>query len=235
MKKGIKGILVDVGGVLALGGNSIRLGKGKVISSGVHLNMAQKLKISIDQYLDSIDTTYASAITGKLSKKEIIKILSKNFGVTKKKLENFYFDSYKKNFKQNKELFKQLFELKKQGYKIAILSDQWHLSKEALMPKKIYKKFDIVLVSCDVRIRKPNPKIYQLAIKKLKLAPGEILFIDNQKWNILPAKKLGMKTILFKNNTQLFSDGRWQAISREIITKPNLKNPSEVGSRDLFK
>src|SRR3989338_10237204 len=209
-KRQIKVILLDVGGVLALGGNSIIWGKGKFIPSGVHLNVEKKLKISIDQYLDSIDSTYVSAITGKLPKQKIIEILSKNFGIDSKKLKKFYLNSYKKNFKQNKELFNKLFKLKKQGYKVAVLSDQWFLSKEALMPKKLYKHFDEVIVSCDVGIRKPNQKIYQLAVKKLNFSPKEILFIDNQKWNISPAKKLGMKTILFKSNKQLFSDEKWR-------------------------
>ena len=207
-KNKIKAILLDVGGVLALGEGS-KWKKGKFIPSGVHLNVAKKLKISIDQYLDSIDSTYVSAITGKLPKQKIIEILSKNFGIDSKKLKKFYLNSYKKNFKQNKELFNKLFKLKKQGYKVAVLSDQWFLSKEALMPEKLYKNFDEIMVSCDVEIRKPNKKIYQLAVKKLNFSPKEILFIDNQKWNILPAKKLGMNTILFKNNKQLFSDEKW--------------------------
>src|SRR3990167_5480674 len=101
-------------------------------------------------------------------------------------------------------------KLKKQGYKVAVLSDQWFLSKEALMPEKLYKNFDEIMVSCDVEIRKPNKKIYQLSVKKLNFSPKEILFIDNQKWNILPAKKLGMNTILFKSNKQLFSDEKWR-------------------------
>ena len=207
-KNRIKAILIDVGGVLALGEGS-KWKKGKFIPSGVHLNMVKKLKISIDQYLDSIDSTYVSAITGKLPKQKIIEILSKNFGIDSKKLKKFYLNSYKKNFKQNKELFNKLFKLKKQGYKVAVLSDQWFLSKEALMPEKLYKNFDEIMVSCDVEIRKPNKKIYQLAVKKLNFSPKEILFIDNQKWNILPAKKLGMNTILFKSNKQLFSDEKW--------------------------
>src|SRR3989338_1566678 len=207
-KQLIKAILLDVGGVLALGESS-KWKKGKFIPSGVHLNMVKKLKISIDQYLDSIDSTYVSAITGKLSKKEVIEILSRNFRISSKKLKKLYLDSYKKNFKQNKELFNKLFKLKKQGYKVAVLSDQWFLSKEALMPEKLYKNFDEIMVSCDVEIRKPNKKIYQLAVKKLNFSPKEILFIDNQKWNILPAKKLGMNTILFKSNKQLFSDEKW--------------------------
>ena len=88
-------------------------------------------------------------------------------------------------------------------YTLAVLSDQWHLSEDPIMPKKLYKRFGVVIVSCDVGLRKPDPKIYKLALKKLKLKPNQAVFVDNQEWNLKPAQKLGMKTILFKDNKQL--------------------------------
>lgn len=210
MKEGkIKAIIFDVGGVLALGENSVKI-KGRYHRLGVHNYLVKRLKVSLDQYFDAIDTTYASAIEGKISKEKTLKIFSKNLKTTSKKLEKLYLKSYKKNFKQNKQLFEQAFKLKKLGYKIAVLSDQWYLSKQALLPKKIYKKFNEVIVSCDVGIRKPNPRIYKLILKKLKLSPRQTLFIDNQEWNLKPAKKLRMKTILFKDNKKLFENKIWR-------------------------
>ena len=199
MKKEIKAIIFDVGGVLALG----ELEKGK---TSVHKSIAKKLNFTIDGYLDAIDTAYANSVEGRASKQKTMEIMAKNLKTPQKKLKKILIKVYKKNFKQNKQLFKKAFELKKQGYKIAVLSDQWHLSKEALMPDKLYKRFDKVVVSCDVGVRKPNPKIYKLILKKLKLPAKQTLFIDNQEWNIKPAKKLGMKTILYKNNKQLFKE-----------------------------
>ncbi|MFH1503369.1 MAG: HAD-IA family hydrolase [Candidatus Diapherotrites archaeon] len=209
-KEKIKAIVFDVGGVLALGNNS-RWKKGKICvqAEGVHADVARKLGISLDQYLDSIDTNYALAIEGKTPKNKVMNILSKNLKVSKKKLTNLYIDSYKRNFALNKQLFKQAFELKKKGYKIGVLSDQWFLSQKALMPKKLYSKFDVVLISCEQKMRKPNPAFYKLLIKKLKTRPSEILFIDNQIWNIKPAKKLYLKTIVFKSNYLLFKNKLW--------------------------
>lgn len=208
MKRVIKAIILDVGGVLALGENS-KVTKGKIVPSGVHLDLAKKLNVSIDQYLDAIDTNYALAIEGKISREKVIGIFAKNLKTSPKKLEKLYIKYYRKYFKQNKQLFKQVFELKKQGYIIAILSDQWPLSREALMPDKFYKNFDNIVVSCEVGIRKPDIKIFKLILKKLKLSSRQTLFIDNQKWNTDPAKKLGMKTILFKDNKQLFQNKTW--------------------------
>ncbi|MAG10965.1 hypothetical protein CMI44_01495 [Candidatus Pacearchaeota archaeon] len=212
MKK-IKAIIFDVGGVLTLG-KKPSLREGRYHNLGVHEYVVKKFKVLLDQYLDAIDTSYAQAIVGEISKEKVVKILAKNFKTTPRKLEKIYIKAYRKNFKQNKQLFKQAFKLKQLGYKIAILSDQWHLSKEALMPNKNYKKFSPVIVSCDfaVKMRKPNPKIYKLTLKKLKLKPSECIFIDNQKWNIESAKKLGIKTILFKSNNQLFKNKLWRGL-----------------------
>jgi len=207
MKKEIKAIIFDVGGVLVLGAK-LRRSKydGMLHHTTIHEYISKKLKVSLDQWFDAIDTTYAKTIEGKIPRAKALRTIAKNTKVSAKRLEKIAINAYKKNFKQNKQLFKKAFKLKKQGYKIAVLSDQWYLSKEALMPDKLYKKFDEVVVSCDVGMRKPNPKIYKLILKKLKLPAKQVLFIDNQEWNIKPAKKVGEHTILFKNNKQLFKE-----------------------------
>ncbi len=200
----IKAIIFDIGNVLVKGSLLKKPTKNHI--HGVHEYVAIKLNIALDQYFDSIDTTYAKSMEGKLPKKKVLEIMSKNLKTTPKRLEKLYIKSYKRQFKKNKELFRLVFRLRKKGYKIAILSDQWHLSKEVLASKKLMKKFDVVVISCDVGVRKPNSKIYKIVLKKLNLPAKGCVFIDNQMWNIKPAKKLGMKTILFKDTNQLIKE-----------------------------
>ena len=201
----IKALIFDVGGVLALPRYPIKGRKGRIVS-GVHSSIAKKLGISLDQYFDSIDTAYVKAIEGKRSGEKVVETTARNLKISKSKLKALYSHAYKTRFKQNKELFRFAFQFKEKGFKIAILSDQWPLSKKALITKELYKKFNPIIVSCDVGMRKPNPKIYRLASKKLKLPAKQIVFIDNREWNIKPAKKLGMKTVLFKNNKQAIEE-----------------------------
>lgn len=198
-KFNIKAIIFDIGGVLFLGGKP-RLSQSQKHISGVHETIAKKLKINLDQYFDSIDTAYSKSMEGAISKQLLLKTISLNLNYPPEKLEKLFVSTYKKKFKKNKELFSIAKKLKKQKYKIAILSDQWHLSKEALVAKKDFDFFDKMVISCDVGIRKPNEQIYKLILKKLGLKPQEVLFIDNQSWNLIPANKLGMETILFVNN-----------------------------------
>jgi epoxide hydrolase-like predicted phosphatase len=205
IKRKVKFVIFDVGGVLALTNYAPHPIKGHMVP-GVHHYMAKKLKIDLDSWFDSIDTAYAKSIEGKMPREKVLKIISKNLGISKEKLVKLSHKSYKKNFKDNRKLYSIAYKLKKKGYKIGILSDQWYLSQDILMSKKKVKGFNPVIVSCEVGLRKPNPKIYKLLIKRCKCMAKDILFIDNRDWNLKPAKKLGMKTILFKNNKQLIKE-----------------------------
>jgi len=192
----VKAVVFDVGGVLQIG--------AKIFSKkGIQETLAKKFHLNVDDYLDSIDTNYAKSMEGLISKGELLKSLSKNLKFTEKKVEKIYFDVYKKKTKINSGAVRIAKRLKKKGLKVAILSDQWHLSKSPLIPKKFYKTFNSIIISCEVKVRKPNPKIYKIFLKKIKLKPEEVLFIDNRSWNLVPAKKIGIKTILFLNNKLL--------------------------------
>lgn len=209
-----KALIFDVGGVLQLPKFPVSLIQDSHLAGvpahcghrnkGVHEYLANKLKVVLDQWFDGIDTVYAKSIEGKISRKQLLKTLSKNFNVSEKKLEKWLVNAYKSFFEVNKELINYAKKLKKKGYKVAILSDQWHFSKDALVTKQMINLFRPIIISCDVGLRKPNPKIYKLTLKKLKIPAKQTIFIDNQQWNMTPAKKLGMKTILFKDNKQLF-------------------------------
>lgn len=206
MKEGeIKAIIFDIGGVLWKGGKT-RFDRGEVHTSGVHQIISERLNISLDQYFDSIDSYYAKSIEGQIDKNTLKKVLSLHLNYPPDKLEKLFFDIYKKKFKRNNELYKIAKKLKTKGYKIAILSDQWHFSKEVVLPEKDKKIFDEVVVSCDVGSRKPDKEIYELILSRLKLKPEEVVFIDNQKWNIIPASKMGMKTILYHDNKKTIKE-----------------------------
>jgi epoxide hydrolase-like predicted phosphatase len=200
-KNKIKAVVFDIGGVLQLRKNKNFI---KKYPEGVHEFVARKLNISIDTYFDSIRFFYSDLSTEKVHQKELMKKIADNLDISPKKLENLYKNAFIEKFKLNQELLFFAEELRKRKYKTSILSDMEYFSKEILIPKRISKKFDFSIVSCDVGFKKPSSKIYKFLIKKLKLKPSEILFIDNRSWNIKGSEKLGIKGILFKNNKQLF-------------------------------
>lgn len=196
--KKYKAIIFDLGGVLSL---------GKKINEmkGVHEEVAKKLGFSVDEYFDSIDSTYADAIEGKITRSKAIRTMSKNLKTTEKNLIKVYRKAYKKNFRRNMPLYRFALKLKKAGYKIGIISDIWYVAKEIFFYDDYYKHFGCVLASCDVGSRKSGKKIFRVALKKLNLKTNQVVFTDNEKWNLYAPRSMGIKSILFKNNSQFIN------------------------------
>ena len=61
--------------------------------------------------------------------------------------------------------------------------------------QEIMGLFDFVFESSKENVRKPDPRFYQLACKRGKVNPNEVIFLDDLGINLKPAKALGMKTI----------------------------------------
>ncbi len=66
--------------------------------------------------------------------------------------------------------------------------------------------FDYVIESRIEGLRKPDLRIYQLACKRMKLEPSEILYLDDLGINLKPARSMGMITIKVISEEQAMSD-----------------------------
>ena len=93
-----------------------------------------------------------------------------------------------------------LFELKRRGIKLAIVSDAPRLKAWIrLVSMKINHLFDVVVTFDDTKEFKPSIKPFEVALKKLKFKPGECLVVgDRPERDIKGAKAAGMKTALAK-------------------------------------
>ncbi len=58
-------------------------------------------------------------------------------------------------------------------------------------------RFDDIIVSADVKLVKPDPKIFRLLIERQELDPARTLFIDDSAKNIATAQDLGLAVHLF--------------------------------------
>lgn len=59
----------------------------------------------------------------------------------------------------------------------------------------IMSLFEIVIESSKVGMRKPDPRIYELACKEMNIKPTEAIYLDDLGINLKPARALGMSTI----------------------------------------
>jgi putative hydrolase of the HAD superfamily len=62
--------------------------------------------------------------------------------------------------------------------------------------------FDVFLSSCYVGLRKPDPKIFDLALDVLQRDAEEVVFIDDRQQNCDAAEALGIHAICYEDETQ---------------------------------
>ena len=92
---------------------------------------------------------------------------------------------------------KTLIELKAMGLKLGVITDgltikQW----EKLIRLGIVDFFDDVITSEEFGLGKPSIEFFEYGIKKMNLNPDETIYVgDRVDRDIIPAKKVGMRTI----------------------------------------
>ena len=102
------------------------------------------------------------------------------------------------------EVLDILIRLKK-NYKVWLLSNtnSYHIMNEVENNFAFPNLVDGKIYSFEVRSRKPEKKIYEVACKKANVEPYKSIFIDDLESNIVGANKIGMNGIHYINTNQL--------------------------------
>ncbi|MBX9605314.1 MAG: HAD-IA family hydrolase [Gammaproteobacteria bacterium] len=103
----------------------------------------------------------------------------------------------------------------KQDYRVACLTNNAKAGQgtgmsssdeQASHVREVMQLFDVVIESSKEGIRKPDPRIYQLACERVGVAPEAIVYLDDLGINLKPARELGMTTIKVMNEQQAIDD-----------------------------
>ncbi len=84
------------------------------------------------------------------------------------------------------------------GYRTAcltnnIVSDRTHERGDAVAA--VLGRFDAIVESSKVGVRKPEPRFYEIACELLEVSPADCVFLDDLGVNLKPAAAMGMRTI----------------------------------------
>jgi len=89
--------------------------------------------------------------------------------------------------------------LREKGYKLGLISD-CTLEVPALWGETQFAcLFDVVVFSCVVGVRKPDPRIYEMACAKLEIRPQHCLYVgDGSNRELSGAASAGMHAVLLR-------------------------------------
>jgi putative hydrolase of the HAD superfamily len=92
------------------------------------------------------------------------------------------------------------------GYVTACLTNNVVSEQSDPEAEAVLAKFDHVIESSKVGVRKPEPAFYELACERAGVEPAEVVFLDDLGINLKPAKAMGMTTIKVTSAEQAIAD-----------------------------
>ena len=96
-------------------------------------------------------------------------------------------------------------DLKKKNFKLAILSNGTpDLLNELVVCNKLNNLFDDLFSIEEVKVYKPDSRVYELPIKKYKIKSEEITFLSANTWDVSGGGNFGYNSIWVNRHNSIF-------------------------------
>ena len=96
-------------------------------------------------------------------------------------------------------------DLKKKNFKLSILSNgTLDLLNELVESNKLNNLFDDLFSIEEVKIYKPDPRVYEIPIKKYKIKSDEITFLSANTWDVSGGGNFGYNSIWVNRHNSVF-------------------------------
>ncbi|RDK02742.1 HAD family hydrolase [Paraburkholderia lacunae] len=109
-------------------------------------------------------------------------------------------------------------EMKEAGFKVGILTNnviEWEYSWRTMVG--LDHLVDLVVDSCKVRMRKPEPRIFALSAERARSQPSECALIDDLDENCAAARACGWEAVVFRDAAQTAAELR-QLVGGAVIS-----------------
>lgn len=114
-------------------------------------------------------------------------------------------DDYQLHYVRNAALMDQAAEVLqalKSKYRLSLITNgRTEIQYGKIDRLGIRNMFEVIVVSEEAGVKKPDPRIFEIAVERLKLRPDECVFVgDHPRNDIEGAGKMGMQTVWIKVN-----------------------------------
>jgi len=121
-------------------------------------------------------------------------------------MRNELLDLYKvlSTFPEVKEV---LNKLKEKNYKLAILSNGTpSLLNELVKSNNLVSIFDDIFSIEEVKTYKPDPKVYNIPIKKYEIQKNEVAYLSANTWDVSAGGNYGFNPVWLNRNNSIFDN-----------------------------
>lgn len=105
---------------------------------------------------------------------------------------------FAKDTRLDKELLRDLTQLRSSGFQLHLATNQEHLRAKYLLDELgLAKYFDSIQYSAQIGAKKPELEFFRSAALRTSLSPDEILLIDDVADNVEGARRAGWRAVLW--------------------------------------
>ncbi len=136
-------------------------------------------------------------------------------------MRNELLDLYKvlSTFPEAKEV---LNKLKEKNYKLAILSNGTpFLLNELVKSNNLDNIFDNIFSIEEVKTYKPDPKVYNIPIKKYQIQKNEVAYLSANTWDVSAGGNYGFNSVWVNRNKNIFD-------KLDYLPKNEVKNLNQL-------
>lgn len=166
------------------------------------LTQQQTLEAQYPEHAKRLTELSHQADAGFLGRDELIEQVAELLSITKRESDAVLSGGYS----VNSDLVEYISELKKQGFKIGLISNLGRGWFDIYVPESAKMLFDDRVVSGEVGMVKPYPEIFELACTRLGVDPEDSVFVDDLISNCDGARRAGLQPILYESFEQCRSD-----------------------------
>ena len=192
----IRALFVDVGGVL------VELGH-----SDERSRWAARFDLTQSQLARTVFDSEAAmrAVVGAVPEAAVWEHVASTLKLNEHELAEFKRDFWRGE-RFNAELV-QFIQTLRPHCKTGIISNAWSDARSVLNSKFDLDSYvDDMIYSAEVKLAKPDTRIFQLALERLKVQAEAAVFVDDVLENVQAAQSLGMKGVQFKNTEQAIAE-----------------------------
>jgi putative hydrolase of the HAD superfamily len=125
------------------------------------------------------------------------------------------------------DVIAMLTHLKSQGLKIGLISNCTSETPTVWENTQFAPLFDVALFSSSIGLKKPDPRIYRLALERLDVQPADCIYIgDGDSQELSGAGQVGMHPVLIRLADE--DDTQPHLINRERWEEPVISSLQEV-------
>lgn len=183
----IKTIFFDWGGVL------INDPANEIVSY-----CSKKLDVSSEIFLIVQNKYLPEFQIGKISENNYWQKICADLNVPIPQTQSLWGEAFRSAYSPKEDMLNLVAILKSKGIITSIISNT-EIPCYEFYKELNYVNFDVVIFSCLEKTRKPEEKIYKIALEKTHTKCFEGIFIDDKMENIKAAQNLHLNVIYYKN------------------------------------